>query len=184
MVSLFSHPASFRFHLTVDTLAFGYLLPAAGRIRVFHPLETCAAGRTQGVVPLKRDNRFGVQKSIRTMKTRMPAVECNYHENKLAADRLYSNDEWISTGHAAGLRSKHREECTGETAQRRHGKDGLTPPYPDVKGKGCKQPGFAAFDIRLRRRYGREKAASVRPLPPHISFCCLHPRRTFTQNSG
>lgn len=47
MVSLFSHPASFRFHLTVDTLAFGYLLPAAGRIRVFHPLETCAAGRTR-----------------------------------------------------------------------------------------------------------------------------------------
>lgn len=59
------------------------------------------------------------------MKTRMPAVECNYYENKLAADRLYNNDEWISTGHAAGLRSKHREECTGETAQRRHGKDGL-----------------------------------------------------------
>ena len=59
------------------------------------------------------------------MKTRMPAVEYNYYENKLAADRLYSNDEWISTGHAAGLRSKHREECTGETAQRRHGKDGL-----------------------------------------------------------
>ena len=50
--------------------------------------------------------------------------------------------------------------------------------------KGCKQPGFAALDIRLRRRYGREKAASVRPLPPHTSFCCLHSRRTFTQNSG
>ena len=56
--------------------------------------------------------------------------------------------------------------------------------YPDVKGKGCKQPGFAALDIRFRRRYGREKAVSVRPLPPHTSFCCLHPRRTFTQNSG
>ena len=50
--------------------------------------------------------------------------------------------------------------------------------------KGCKQPGFAALDIRLRRRYGREKAASVKPLPPHTSFCCLHSRRTFTQNSG
>ena len=36
MVSLLPHPASFRFHLTMDTLAFGYLLPAAGRIRVFH----------------------------------------------------------------------------------------------------------------------------------------------------
>ena len=46
VVSLFPHPASFRFHLAMDTLAFGYILPATGRIRVFHPLETCAAGRT------------------------------------------------------------------------------------------------------------------------------------------
>ena len=45
-VSLFPHPASFRFHLTVDTLAFGCILPTTGRIRDFHPLETCAAGRT------------------------------------------------------------------------------------------------------------------------------------------
>ena len=47
MVSLFPHPASFRFRLSTDTLAFGYLLPATGRIRVFHPLETCAAGCTK-----------------------------------------------------------------------------------------------------------------------------------------
>ena len=47
VVSLFPHPASFRFRLTTDTLAFGLLLPATGRIRVFHPLDTCAAGRTQ-----------------------------------------------------------------------------------------------------------------------------------------
>ena len=46
MVSLFPHPASFRFHLAMDTLAFGYILPTTGRIRVFHPLETCAARRT------------------------------------------------------------------------------------------------------------------------------------------
>ena len=46
VVSLFPHPASFRFHLAMDSLAFGYILPATGRIRVFHPLETCAAGRT------------------------------------------------------------------------------------------------------------------------------------------
>jgi len=46
VVSLFPHPASFRFHLTMDTLAFGYILPTTGRIRDFHPLETCAAGRT------------------------------------------------------------------------------------------------------------------------------------------
>ena len=47
MVSLLPHPASFRFHLTVDTLAFGYTLPTTGRVRDFHPLETCAAGRTK-----------------------------------------------------------------------------------------------------------------------------------------
>ena len=39
--------ASFRFHLTMDTLAFGYILPTTRRIRDLHPLETCAAGRTQ-----------------------------------------------------------------------------------------------------------------------------------------
>ena len=47
VVSLFPHPASFRFHLAMDTLAFGYILPTTGRIRDFHPLETCAAGRTE-----------------------------------------------------------------------------------------------------------------------------------------
>jgi len=46
VVSLFPHPASFRFHLAVDTLAFGYTLPATGRVRDFHPSETCTAGRT------------------------------------------------------------------------------------------------------------------------------------------
>ena len=46
VVSLFPHPASFGFHLAMDTLAFGYILPTTGRIRDLHPLETCAAGRT------------------------------------------------------------------------------------------------------------------------------------------
>ena len=46
VVILFPHPASFRFHLTMDTLAFGYILPTTGRIRDFNPLETCAARRT------------------------------------------------------------------------------------------------------------------------------------------
>ena len=49
VVSLFPHPASFRFHLTMDTLAFGYILPTTRRIRDLHPLETCAAGRTQKI---------------------------------------------------------------------------------------------------------------------------------------
>ena len=39
-------PASFRFHLTMDTFVFGCIFPAAGQIPDFHRLETCAAGRT------------------------------------------------------------------------------------------------------------------------------------------
>ena len=53
VVSLFPHPASFRFHLTMDTLAFGYILPTTGRIRDFNPLETCAARRTAQKRPCK-----------------------------------------------------------------------------------------------------------------------------------
>lgn len=61
VVSLFPHPASFRFRLTTDTLAFGFLLPATGRIRVFHPLETCAAGRTQNAAPSDEFGGGGAQ---------------------------------------------------------------------------------------------------------------------------
>ena len=39
-------PASFRFPVTRDTLALGYILPAVGRIRDFHPLKLAPAGRT------------------------------------------------------------------------------------------------------------------------------------------
>ena len=39
-------PASFRFPVTQDTLALGYILPAVGRIRDFHPLKHAPAGRT------------------------------------------------------------------------------------------------------------------------------------------
>lgn len=39
-------PASFRFPVTRDTLALGYILPAVGWIRDFHPLKHAPAGRT------------------------------------------------------------------------------------------------------------------------------------------
>ena len=61
VVSLFPHPASFRFHLAMDTLTFGYILPTTGRIRDLHPLETCAAGRTMkktGMPPICAASRF------------------------------------------------------------------------------------------------------------------------------
>lgn len=64
MVSLFPHPASFRFRLTTDTLAFGFLLPATGRIRVFHPLDTCAAGRTQKDCPLRADSLSSIRRQF------------------------------------------------------------------------------------------------------------------------
>lgn len=47
-------PASFRFPVTQDTLALGYILPAVGRIRDFHPLKHAPAGRT-----MKKD-RFAI----------------------------------------------------------------------------------------------------------------------------
>ena len=60
VVSLFPHPASFRFHLAMDTLTFGYILPTTGRIRDLHPLETCAAGRTSS----KRSGRLSIHDGI------------------------------------------------------------------------------------------------------------------------
>ena len=43
-------PASFRFPVTQDTLALGYILPAVGRIRDFHPLKHAPAGRTKTIL--------------------------------------------------------------------------------------------------------------------------------------
>ena len=40
-------PSFFRFHLTMDTLDLGYILPTAGRIQDFHPLERALTGRTK-----------------------------------------------------------------------------------------------------------------------------------------
>ena len=76
-VSLLPHPASFRFHLTVDTLAFGCILPATGRIRVFHPLETCTAGRTQKKLPLLSGSFYlesGGDLLSRTVTSQVPSA--------------------------------------------------------------------------------------------------------------
>lgn len=40
-------PASFGFHLAVDTLAFGYVLGATSCTRDFHPLDCAHAERTK-----------------------------------------------------------------------------------------------------------------------------------------
>ena len=53
------HPASFRFHLAMDTLAIGYALPAAGRARDFHPLEARHARHTTNGAVTKVPNKQG-----------------------------------------------------------------------------------------------------------------------------
>ena len=40
-------PSFFRSRLTTNTLDLGYILPTAGRIRDFHPLECALTGRTR-----------------------------------------------------------------------------------------------------------------------------------------
>ena len=60
VVSLFPHPASFRFHLAMDTLAFGCILPTTGRIRDLHPLETCAARRTEVNAAARQSDRRNI----------------------------------------------------------------------------------------------------------------------------
>ena len=60
-------PASFRFPVTRDTLALGYILPAVGRIRDFHPLEHASAGRTKKQAPAKTGaclSPYSVQESM------------------------------------------------------------------------------------------------------------------------
>ena len=77
VVSLFPHPASFRFHLAMDTLTFGYILPTTGRIRDLHPLETCAAGRTQlespSSFPGEDGDFFRVSRIKRIRSGKLPA---------------------------------------------------------------------------------------------------------------
>ena len=50
-------PASFRFHLTMDTFVFGCIFPAAGQIPDFHRLGTCAAGHTTATKELPQQLR-------------------------------------------------------------------------------------------------------------------------------
>ena len=49
-------PSFFRFHLTMDTLDLGYILPTAGRIQDFHPLERALTGRTRKKSPVFLQN--------------------------------------------------------------------------------------------------------------------------------
>ncbi|MBQ3079475.1 MAG: hypothetical protein IJC48_05675 [Clostridia bacterium] len=64
-------------------------------------------------------------KGIQAVQTQAPAVECNCNENKSTASRLLRNGERVSTGNAAKLRKNHRQECAGEIAKCRNGKDRL-----------------------------------------------------------
>ena len=60
VVSLFPHPASFRFHLSMDTFVFDYILPATEQIRDLYPLETCVARRTLKMKEADTNFRFPI----------------------------------------------------------------------------------------------------------------------------
>ena len=79
VVSLFPHPASFRFHLTMDTLAFGYILPTTGWIRDFNPLETCAAGRTTKMQFCISYIQNCISSIIKFITDILPADRSNFH---------------------------------------------------------------------------------------------------------
>jgi len=49
-------PSFFRSRLTTDTLDLGYILPTAGRVRDFHPLERALTGRTNKALSSKPDD--------------------------------------------------------------------------------------------------------------------------------
>ena len=71
-------PSFFRFCLTADTLDLGYILPTAGRIRDFHPLERALTGRTSR----KRSSSeelllFLIQLSLATPQPAQRISHCN-----------------------------------------------------------------------------------------------------------
>ena len=101
VVSLFPHPASFRFHLAMDTLTFGYILPTTGRIRDLHPLETCAAGRT-----LKNSsaaaciNNSYTQRHLCFIRTTLslnasvlPPIQYSYNAHSTSSNRFQTRSE-------------------------------------------------------------------------------------------
>ena len=59
-----SPPSFFRFHLTMDTLDLGYILPTAGRIRDLHPLERALTGRTETPPALRLLSKLAVSFSL------------------------------------------------------------------------------------------------------------------------
>lgn len=64
-------PPFFRFCLTADTLGLSYILPAAGRIRDFHPLERALTGRTRKTPP----SRYGSEASFMEVHWFDPTVQ-------------------------------------------------------------------------------------------------------------
>ena len=125
-------PASFRFPVTRDTLALGYILPAVGRIRDFHPLKHAPAGRTRS-----RNGRSGhsgfligsgnvlhspLRDSIKNRQTRNPGPACFISEWLLSTylDRIKNDIFWLldqKLGHFTDWSNCHLKLCTGETCK-------------------------------------------------------------------
>ena len=71
-------PASFRFHLAMDTLAIGCVLGATSCTRDFHPLERAHAGRTTDTdfsPPSRSEVRPKAARTIKAAKAVEAAAE-------------------------------------------------------------------------------------------------------------
>ena len=97
-------PASFRFHLAMDTLAIGYVLGATSCTRDFHPLERAHAGRTttnprdhlvSGAIDLGKPGSVLLSLEIQPTIIGPKAFHCPVRNGK----------EWYHFGMAARLRA-------------------------------------------------------------------------------
>ena len=85
-------PSFFRSRLTTDTLDLGYILPTAGRIRVFHPLERALTGRTSKNTHTLHETAYGCSCFLRIM---------SYHNNNSPEDpRRRRSCEGRGSGHS------------------------------------------------------------------------------------
>ena len=83
-------PPFFRFCLTADTLGLSYILPAAGRIRDFHPLERALTGRTRKKPVVQWTTGFWQRVKDSNPHKRSQSPVCYHYTNPLDKILLYA----------------------------------------------------------------------------------------------
>jgi len=88
------HPASFRSHLAMDILAFGYVLPTTGRTGDFHSLERASAKRTMKNEPpgLKCPRGFYLLYSFYVFQTVSCDIELQFQLPAILQSGIYHFD--------------------------------------------------------------------------------------------